>query len=85
MKFIQLRSLFLIFTLSIALTESAISSPPPPIETVLYNFSGGSDGESLQYGGLTAGPDGVLYGLTYGGGLPDNYGTVFQLTTQLYE
>jgi uncharacterized repeat protein (TIGR03803 family) len=46
-------------------------------ETVLYNFTGGSDGGTPQ-SRLTFDAAGNLYGTTYGGGL--GYGTVFELS-----
>jgi len=45
-------------------------------EKVLYNFTGGRDGQSPQSGLTPHG--GNLYGTTYSGGL--RYGTVFELT-----
>jgi len=53
-------------------------------ESVLYNFSGGSDG-SKPIGGLVADKHGVLYGVTGGGGVNGNgcfagCGVVFKLT-----
>jgi uncharacterized repeat protein (TIGR03803 family) len=47
-------------------------------ETVLYNFTGGSDG-ALPYGGLILDKAGTLYGTTSGGGT-SLFGTVFKLT-----
>jgi uncharacterized repeat protein (TIGR03803 family) len=46
-------------------------------ETVLYNFRGGGDGTN-PYAGLTAGPNGALYGTTVYGGTAGS-GTVFEL------
>jgi uncharacterized repeat protein (TIGR03803 family) len=46
-------------------------------ETVLYFFSGGSDGATPT--GVAMGPGGVLYGATVGGGI-SNWGTVFSFT-----
>ena len=45
----------------------------------LYEFTGGSDG-SFPLGGVVIGPNGALYGTTFGrvGG---NFGTVFELTS----
>ena len=45
----------------------------------LYEFTGGSDGGS-PLGGVVIGPNGALYGTTFGtvGG---NFGTVFELTS----
>jgi uncharacterized repeat protein (TIGR03803 family) len=55
------------------------SITPTGTETVLYSFKGGSaDGED-PYGGLVN-VGGTLYGTTYEGG-PNNYGTVFSITT----
>src|ERR1700733_3454783 len=47
-------------------------------ETVLYTFSGGSDG-SHPYGGLIFDSAGNLYGTTFQGGT-SNAGTVYELT-----
>jgi len=47
-------------------------------ETAIYTFQGGTDG-AYPSGALTAGANGVLYGVTAGGGSMGN-GTVFQLT-----
>jgi uncharacterized repeat protein (TIGR03803 family) len=47
-------------------------------ETVLYNFTGGSDGED-PYGGLILDSAGNLYGTTVLGGT-SGYGTVFELS-----
>jgi hypothetical protein len=46
-------------------------------ESVLYSFSGGSDGEA-PYGSLIETADGTLYGTTSSGGANAN-GTVFQM------
>jgi uncharacterized repeat protein (TIGR03803 family) len=51
-------------------------------ETVLYNFTGGSDGGSSN-SRLTADGKGNFYGTTFYGGLPSGglgYGTVFELS-----
>jgi uncharacterized repeat protein (TIGR03803 family) len=45
--------------------------------TVLYSFSGGSDG-ATPYSGLIPDAQGNLYGTTYAGG--SGYGTVFEIT-----
>ncbi len=50
----------------------------PWTETVLYNFTGNSDGGE-PYGRMLFGSDGNLYGTTAGYG-EDNYGTIFKLT-----
>lgn len=47
-------------------------------ETVLYSFTGGSDG-AFPYSALVFDPKGALYGTAYSGGAY-NKGTVFQLT-----
>jgi uncharacterized repeat protein (TIGR03803 family) len=48
-------------------------------ETVLYSFTGGSDGGG-PYGGLISDAAGNLYGTTLYGGAHDRGGTVFELT-----
>jgi uncharacterized repeat protein (TIGR03803 family) len=48
-------------------------------ETVLYRFTGGSDG-SEPIAGLIADKEGALYGTTEVGGGNNNNGTVFKLT-----
>lgn len=50
------------------------------IETPLHTFTGGTGDGSYpyNYGGLTFGPDGAIYGTTYEGGA-SNDGTVFSL------
>jgi uncharacterized repeat protein (TIGR03803 family) len=50
------------------------------VETILYSFTGGSDG-GRPAGGLVQGTDGNLYGTTANGGT-NNAGTVFKLTPQ---
>ena len=47
--------------------------------TTLYSFTGGTDGESPE-AGLVQGPDGNLYGTTYGGSY-NTYGNVFKIST----
>jgi len=47
-------------------------------ETVLYRFTGGSDG-AIPFAGLIADKEGALYGTTQNGGTGNN-GTVFKLT-----
>ena len=51
---------------------------PTGTETVLYTFTGGTDGAN-PYGGLVLDQNGNLYGTTSGGGA-SGLGTVFQLT-----
>jgi uncharacterized repeat protein (TIGR03803 family) len=51
---------------------------PAGVESVLYSFAGGSDGEH-PYAGVIEGRDGNFYGTTYQGGT-NGYGTVFKLT-----
>jgi uncharacterized protein YceK len=58
-------------------------SGDPWVETVLYNFQGGSDGE-FPIAGVIPGPNGSLYGTTLYGGNSNNRctqgcGTLFQL------
>jgi uncharacterized repeat protein (TIGR03803 family) len=58
-----------------------LTNPEAPAgwtETILYTFSGGSDG-SQPYGGLIFDSAGNLYGTTYQGGT-SNAGTVYELT-----
>ena len=63
------------------------TSPGNPwTEIVLHTFSGAADGAN-PYAGLIAGPGGVLYGTTAGGGLDPSAcrrnfgcGTVFSVT-----
>jgi uncharacterized repeat protein (TIGR03803 family) len=54
---------------------------PADNETVLYNFTGGSDGGFI-YAGLVRDPQGNLYGASYLGGAY-GWGTVFRLDTAL--
>jgi uncharacterized repeat protein (TIGR03803 family) len=58
-----------------------LTNPEAPAgwtESILYNFSGGSDG-SQPYGGLIFDTAGNLYGTTFQGGA-SNAGTVYELT-----
>jgi uncharacterized repeat protein (TIGR03803 family) len=59
-----------------------LAKPVPPkkqwIQTVLYSFTGGSDGRSPM-SGLTLDSAGNLYGTTYGGGV-SGLGVVFELS-----
>jgi uncharacterized repeat protein (TIGR03803 family) len=58
-----------------------LANPEAPAgwtESILYNFSGGSDG-SQPYGGLIFDSAGNLYGTTFQGGA-SNAGTVYELT-----
>ena len=48
-------------------------------ETVLYNFTGGSDGDQ-PWAGVILDPEGNLYGTTWRGGSSD-HGTVFEVNT----
>jgi uncharacterized repeat protein (TIGR03803 family) len=48
-------------------------------ESVLYSFSGGSDGANPE--ATLTNVSGVLYGTTFGGGDSNNDGTVFEITT----
>lgn len=57
---------------------------PNGSETVLYTFTGGSDGGS-PFGGVIADQSGNLYGTTYAGGIAEGYsgyGVVFKVTPQ---
>ena len=49
------------------------------VYTVLYNFTGGSDGANPM-AGLVEGDDGNFYGTTYAGGI-NSQGTIFQVTS----
>jgi uncharacterized repeat protein (TIGR03803 family) len=50
-------------------------------ETLLYTFTGGTDGGvPLYYGSLVMDPEGNLYGTTQGGGA--GFGTVFKVTAK---
>ena len=49
------------------------------VETPLYAFQGGSDGE-YPLGGVVIGSDGALYGTTSGDNVYGEYGTVYRLT-----
>ncbi|HUO33235.1 MAG TPA: choice-of-anchor tandem repeat GloVer-containing protein [Bryobacteraceae bacterium] len=60
-----------------SLTPPAIAGGPWT-ETILYSFSGGTDG-SVPDGGVVLGPSGVLYGSTRVGGA-NNGGAVYALT-----
>jgi uncharacterized repeat protein (TIGR03803 family) len=51
---------------------------PSGTETILYNFTGGSDG-GAPFGGLTLGSDGNFYGTTTVGGA-NNLGTIYKIT-----
>jgi uncharacterized repeat protein (TIGR03803 family) len=52
---------------------------PTGVETVLWSFGSGTDGQLPFGGGLIEGTDGNFYGLTSNGGT-NNTGTVFQIT-----
>jgi uncharacterized repeat protein (TIGR03803 family) len=52
---------------------------PAGVETVLWSFGSGTDGQLPFGGGLIEGTDGNFYGLTSTGGT-NNSGTVFQIT-----
>ncbi len=49
------------------------------LDTPLYAFQGGSDGE-YPLSGVVIGPDGALYGTTSGDNVYGSYGTVYRLT-----
>jgi uncharacterized repeat protein (TIGR03803 family) len=57
-----------------ASTSAGVSS----IETILYKFKGGTDGDTPI--GLIE-LNGSLYGITSSGGTPENAGTVFEVST----
>ena len=59
------------------LTEDTTTIPPTFTPSVLYSFTGGTDG-GIPQGALIFGVDGNLYGTTSEGGAVDD-GTVFQL------
>lgn len=62
-----------------ALTFGAVyKSTPSGVETVLYSFAFGTDGQGPE--GLTQAPDGDLFGITIGGG-SYSVGTAFKITT----
>ena len=64
---------------ALSLTGSAVAEPA---ETVLYSFTGGSDGAG-PIAGLIADNQGALYGTTQNGGTGNGgsgFGTVFKLT-----
>jgi hypothetical protein len=65
---------------ALSLTGSAVAAP---VETVLYSFTGGSDG-ATPFAGLISDDNGALYSTTYNGGGSGNCflgcGTVFKLT-----
>jgi hypothetical protein len=48
---------------------------PAGVETMLYSFTGGSDGSNPD--SFIIGTDGIFYGTTASGG-SSNYGTVFK-------
>jgi uncharacterized repeat protein (TIGR03803 family) len=52
------------------------------VRTVLYTFAGGNDGANPRVG-LTADIAGALYGVTSGGDVASDHGTVFKLTPPL--
>ena len=52
---------------------------PAGVETVLYSFSGGTDGQAPYIGGLIQDTSGNLYGTTNYGGT-NNQGTVFKIS-----
>jgi uncharacterized repeat protein (TIGR03803 family) len=74
--------LILALTVSIVPIFVATEGVVAQTESVLYSFAGGSDGATPR--GLIAGPNGSLYGTTWGGGgssaCDGGCGTVFQLT-----
>jgi uncharacterized repeat protein (TIGR03803 family) len=54
---------------------------PDGKETVLYAFTGGSDGGE-PYGGVVADAAGNLYGTTITGGIDDGFGVVFKVSAK---
>jgi uncharacterized repeat protein (TIGR03803 family) len=60
---------------ALSLAGTALAAP---VETVLYSFTGGSDGIN-PFAGLIFDKEGALYGTTVNGG-SGNVGTVFKLT-----
>ena len=72
-----MKNIYRSVALSLAVLCVVSITPCRAAETVIYRFTGGSDGEFplsrlLEY-------QGALYGTTYEGGV-DNYGTAFKLT-----
>jgi uncharacterized repeat protein (TIGR03803 family) len=49
--------------------------PKTGVESIVYTFLGGTDGEGSTAGLIAAG--GTLYGTTFFGGGANNYGAVF--------
>jgi uncharacterized repeat protein (TIGR03803 family) len=65
-------------TVVLAALSLAGTALAAPVETVLYSFTGGSDGIN-PFAGLIFDKEGALYGTTVNGG-SGNVGTVFKLT-----
>jgi hypothetical protein len=64
--------------ITIAALSLAGSATAAPVETVLYSFTGGSDGSNPAYAGVIADKQDALYGTTSAGGIGG--GVVFMLT-----
>jgi uncharacterized repeat protein (TIGR03803 family) len=65
--------------LALAILSVQNSAAQAAAYSTIYNFQGGTDGES-PHAGLTLGKDGKLFGTTYTGGT-GGYGTVFELAS----
>ncbi len=76
-RFVSISALTLAVLAALLLT-AALPAQAQRIGTILYNFTGGSDGSNPQ-SSLTFDSAGNLYGTTFSGGL-FGYGTVFELS-----
>ncbi len=76
--FIRLRSLSVIFTAMLFLTNAWAADH----ETVVHSFGNGSDGASPLYSSVVMDGAGNLYGTTLGGGIHAG-GTVFELSPRV--
>ena len=64
--------------MAVAITSMLALAAPAQTESILYSFTGGSDG-SYPAGGLTPDGEGNYVGVTFAGGA-DNAGVVFELS-----